>query len=81
MKAVTLQQSSCLPEGLSAVQKGGFSFALIFGYQSQTNIWPTLWVGLRILLVQLLSCFAYDMVMFHVSCLVFMHRFLIPCMC
>ena len=41
------QQSICLPEGLSGLHKVGCQSVLVSGFLGQTNVWATLWAGLR----------------------------------
>ena len=73
------KQSRCQPEELSVVHKGRCPSVFVFGFQDQTNVWATLWVGLRIPPLQLQSCFGSDMVMFQVPCQLFLDQFLNQC--
>ena len=71
--------SRCQPEELSVVHKEGCPSVFVFGFQDQTNVWGTVWVGLRIPAVQLQSCFGSDMVRFQVLCQLFLDQFLNQC--
>ena len=72
---VNKNQCSWLPEGISGVHKGGCHAGLVFGFKGQTNVWATLWVGLRNPLVQMQWHYANDKGMSHTPLGVFLHGF------
>ena len=68
LQALTPQQYSCLPEGLSGGHIGSCLSGLSFGFKGQTTVWATGRVGLKNSQGQLQLGLGNNTVMFQVLC-------------